>query len=31
LSFARVKRYQPDKPAEDAETIDRVRAVYQRV
>lgn len=28
LRFARVKRYRPDKRAEDADTIDTVRAIY---
>ncbi len=28
LRFARVKRYRPDKRAEDADTIDAVRAIY---
>ena len=27
LRFARVKRYRPDKRAEEADTIDRVRAI----
>ena len=30
LRFARVKRYRPDKQAEDADTIDTVRALYER-
>jgi len=30
LRFARVKRYRPDKRAEDADTIDTVRATYER-
>ena len=30
LRFARVKRYRPDKRAEDADTIDTVRAIYER-
>jgi DNA ligase-1 len=30
LRFARVKRYRPDKRAEDADTIDSVRALHQR-
>ena len=30
LRFARVKRYRPDKKAEDADTIDAVRALYER-
>jgi DNA ligase-1 len=30
LRFARVKRYRPDKRAEDADTIDTVRAIYKR-
>jgi DNA ligase-1 len=29
LRFARVKRYRPDKRAEDADTIDTVRLLYQ--
>jgi DNA ligase-1 len=29
LRFARVKRYRPDKRAEDADTMDRVRAIYE--
>jgi DNA ligase-1 len=29
LRFARVKRYRPDKRAEDADTIDTVRLIYQ--
>jgi len=29
LRFARVKRYRPDKRAEDADTIDTVRAIYR--
>jgi DNA ligase-1 len=29
LRFARVKRYRPDKQAEDADTIDTVRAIYE--
>ena len=28
LRFARVKGYRPDKRAEDADTIDTVRAIY---
>ena len=28
LRFARVKGYRPDKPAEEADTIDRVRALH---
>jgi DNA ligase-1 len=28
LRFARVKRYRPDKRAEDADTIDAVRAIH---
>jgi DNA ligase-1 len=28
LRFARVKRYRPDKRADDADTIDTVRAIY---
>jgi len=30
LRFARVKGYRPDKKAEDADTIDTVRAIYAR-
>ena len=30
LRFARVKRYRPDKRAEDADTIDTVRALHHR-
>jgi DNA ligase-1 len=30
LRFARVKRYRPDKRAEDADTIDAVRAIHLR-
>jgi DNA ligase-1 len=30
LRFARVKRYRPDKRAEDADTIETVRSVYER-
>jgi DNA ligase-1 len=30
LRFARVKRYRPDKRAEDADTIGTVRALYER-
>jgi DNA ligase 1 len=30
LRFARVKRYRPDKQAGDADTIDTVRAIYER-
>jgi DNA ligase-1 len=30
LRFARVKRYRSDKKAEDADTVDTVRAVYER-
>jgi DNA ligase-1 len=30
LRFARVKRYRPDKSAEDTDTIDTVRAIYER-
>jgi DNA ligase-1 len=30
LRFARVKRYRPDKQAEDADTIETVRAIYER-
>ena len=30
LRFARVKRYRPDKPPEEADTIETVRGIYQR-
>ncbi len=30
LRFARVKRYRLDKPADEADTIDTVRALYAR-
>ncbi len=30
LRFARLKRYRPDKRAQDADTIDTVRAIYAR-
>jgi DNA ligase-1 len=30
LRFARVKAYRPDKRADEADTIDTVRAIYQR-
>ena len=30
LRFARVKRYRPDKLAEDADTIGTVRAIHER-
>ncbi|HLJ21446.1 MAG TPA: ATP-dependent DNA ligase [Stellaceae bacterium] len=30
LRFARVKAYRPDKRAEDADTIDTVRSIYER-
>jgi DNA ligase-1 len=30
LRFARVKRYRPDKPPSEADTIDTVRALYAR-
>ena len=30
LRFARVKAYRPDKQADEADTIDTVRAIYQR-
>jgi DNA ligase-1 len=30
LRFARVKAYRPDKRPEEADTIDAVRAIYQR-
>ena len=30
LRFARVKRYRPDKPAIEADTIDRVRDLYKQ-
>jgi DNA ligase-1 len=29
LRFARLKRYHPDKPAAEADTIDTVRALYE--
>jgi len=29
LRFARVKRYRPDKPAEQADTLETVRAIYR--
>ena len=29
LRFARVKGYRPDKPAEEADTIETVRALYE--
>ncbi len=31
LRFARVKRYRPDKPASDADTIQFVRELFERV
>ncbi len=31
LRFARVRRYRPDKPAEEADTIDTVRAIFARL
>jgi DNA ligase-1 len=31
LRFARVKRYRPDKPASDADTIQMVRELFERV
>jgi DNA ligase-1 len=30
LRLARVKRYRPDKPAEEADTIETVRALFER-
>ena len=30
LRFARVKRYRPDKRPEEADTMDTVRAIYER-
>jgi DNA ligase-1 len=30
LRFARVKRYRPEKPASEADTIDRVREIHRR-
>jgi DNA ligase 1 len=30
LRFARIKRYRPDKRVEDADTIETVRAIYER-
>ena len=30
LRFARVKRYRPDKPRSDADTIETVRALFQK-
>ena len=30
LRFARVKRYRPDKPAAEADTIETVRAIFER-
>jgi DNA ligase-1 len=30
LRFARVKRYRPDKPAAQADTLDAVRALFER-
>jgi DNA ligase-1 len=30
LRFARVKGYRPDKRAEEADTIDTVRRIYER-
>jgi len=30
LRFARVKGYRPDKKPQDADTIDRVRAIYAK-
>jgi DNA ligase-1 len=29
LRFARVKGYRPDKPAQEADTIETVRALYE--
>jgi DNA ligase-1 len=31
LRFARVKRYRPDKTADEADTIDAVRAIYRQL
>jgi DNA ligase-1 len=30
LRFARVKRYRPDKPASEADTLQAVRAIFER-
>jgi DNA ligase-1 len=30
LRFARVKRYRPDKPASEADTLQTVRAIFER-
>lgn len=30
LRFARIKRYRPDKRPEEADTIDNVRAIFER-
>jgi DNA ligase-1 len=30
LRFARIKRYRPDKKAEEADTIETIRALYER-
>jgi len=30
LRFARVKRYRPDERPEEADTMDTVRAIYER-
>ena len=30
LRFARVKRYRPEKPAAEADTIEAVRAIFER-
>ena len=30
LRFARVKRYRPDKPAAEADTLQAVRAIFER-
>jgi DNA ligase 1 len=30
LRFARIKRYRPDKKAEEADTIETIRALYKR-
>jgi len=30
LRFARVRRYRPDKRAEEADTIETVRSIYER-
>jgi DNA ligase 1 len=30
LRFARVKRYRTDKPASEADTVERVRAIFEK-